>query len=380
MQEFDVILRVAAATVLLTLALLLTRDARRDRVVWFLVPFTLGVCGFLAGNTPNAGLTLPGGSAVLAGLLSGNAAVFLWWFCLSVFDDDFRLGPLELGVGGTWFVIVLLDRGILMSGFAGIGLSWLLVGMGAIMVGHVAYRLLRDVEGDLVEARRGARSFLVAALAALLLVDLGVDVVLGFEWRPQWFTVVQNGAILLVAVQLARWLLRGNAGVLTFRSAGADAVALAGVPIPTSRPAMNAPDARRLRRLRELMEVECVYRDPDLTFATFVAWMGAPEAKVRRLVNQQLGARHFRSFLNAYRIAEARLALADPARADEKMVAIAFDAGFASLASFNRAFKLAEGKPPTEYRAHALSNSGSLDGAPDADGSAEVDQRLKTGF
>ncbi|MEG3192559.1 AraC family transcriptional regulator [Lysobacter sp. D1-1-M9] len=380
MQELDVVLRVAAATLLLVLALLLARDAWRHRIVWFFVPFALGLCGFLAGNTPDAGLTLSGGPAALAGLLSGNAAVFLWWFCLALFDDDFRPGPLALGIGGTWFIIALLDRGILDSGFPGTGLSWVLVGMGVAMVGHLAYRLLRDLEGDLVEARRSARSNLVAAVAMLLLLDLGVDVVLGFDWKPQWFTVAQNAAILLVAARLTGWLLRGDASVLTFRSAGAAAVAPAGVPAPAPRQTGSAPDPRLLCRLNELMVAERIHRDPDLTFAAFVARMGAPEAEVRRLVNQQLGARHFRSFLNAHRVEEARAALADPARANDKMVAIAFDAGFASLASFNRAFKLAEGQAPTGYRADVLRIDRSRDERVDPDGSPEAEQRLRTGF
>lgn len=380
MQELDVLLRVVPATLLLTLALLLVRDARRERVVWFFVPFALGLCGFLAGNTPDAALKLSGVPAVLAGLLSGNAAVLLWWFCLAVFDDDFQPNRLGFGVGGAWFVIVLLDRGILGYRFAEIGLSWVLVGMGAAMAGHVAYRLLCDLDGDLVEARRGARASIVAAFTAILLVDLGVDVALGFEWKPQWFTVAQNAAIFLVAAQLARGLLRGDAGVLAFRSASAQALAPASVPAPASRKTTGAPDARLLCRLDELMVGERVYRDPALTFAVFAARMGAPEAEVRRLVNQRLGGRHFRSFLNAYRVAEARSALANRARANEKMVAIAFDAGFASLASFNRAFKLAEGQSPSEYRARALSIGGARAETLDRDASPKVNPGLETGF
>lgn len=107
--------------------------------------------------------------------------------------------------------------------------------------------------------------------------------------------------------------------------------------------------------------------------------MGAPEAEVRRLVNQELGHRHFRSFLNAYRIADARRVLADPSKADQKMVAIAFDAGFASLASFNRAFKLVEGKPPTEFRAERLASHEAACEKPIERCSAP-EMRLKIGF
>jgi len=43
--------------------------------------------------------------------------------------------------------------------------------------------------------------------------------------------------------------------------------------------------------------------------------------------------------------------LADPARAGDKLIAIALDSGFSSLASFNRAFQTVEGRPPSAFRA-----------------------------
>ena len=353
MQALDVSLRVAGATLLLALAALLLRDARHDRPVPLFFLLALGLSGFLAGNTPDAGLKLPGQAAVLAGIVSGNAVVFLWWFCLAVFDDEFSLGWRELGLGAAWFVVSLLDRGVLRTDFAGSGLSWLLIGVGLGMVAHVVYKLLRDREGDLVEARRTARRTLVIALVALLLSDFGVDVVLGFDWKPQWFTIAQNTAIVLVAAQMGNWLLRTDSRALAFRAVRSDTPSAEASP-PAPRAHAEVPDARLMGRLGELMQSQRIHRDAELSFAAFVARMGAPEAEVRRLINRQLGHRHFRSFLNSYRVAEARDALADPDRSGEKMVAIAFAAGFGSLASFNRAFSLATGLSPTEYRAQTL--------------------------
>lgn len=377
MQEIDVLLRAGAVTLMLALALLLIRDARKGQIVWLFLFFALGVSGFLAGNTPDPGLRLSGAAAGSADLLSGNLAVFLWWFSLAVFDDDFRLDAWKLGVGGAWFTVWLLDRVTALSEPADLALSWAPVGLGLGMVAHLAYRLLRDLKGDLIESRRRARAMFAAVVTALLFVDLGVDVVLGFAWRPQWFTVAQNAAILLVATCTAGWLLRADVGALTFQPSGAGVAAALPAPPPTPRTAAAGSDARLLGRLRELMESERVYRDPDLTIAEFAARMSAPEAKVRSLVNQQLGHRHFRSFLNAYRVAEAREILADPAKAAEKMVTVALDVGFASLASFNRAFKLAEGRPPTEFRNSALSSEPPAQIPPE--GSSQADPALVVG-
>lgn len=386
MQALDVIVRVAAVACLLGLAGLLLRDARHERVARFLLPFALGLCGFLAGNTPDPTLSVAGvfgaGAGAVAGMLSGSAALFLWWFCLAAYDDEFRLGRGHVAVGVAWLAVALADRGLLVPGLGGRGLSWLLVGMAAAMVAHVAWRVLRDRAGDLVKARRDGRRPLVAALLALLGTDLAVDVVLGFGWKPQAFTLAQNTAILLLAVHLGRRLLRADAAALAYATPVA-----ARVPVPApgsggtmvraqatpdvppepthgvagaddgacdagadAAPAPMAPDARLLARLHALMTVERIHRDPGLTFAAFAARMQAPEPEVRRLVNHHLGARHFRSFLNSYRIAEACEALADPQRAGRKMIAIAHESGFASLASFNRAFRLAMDMSPTDYR------------------------------
>lgn len=375
-QALDVITRVGAASSLVGLALLLLRDGSRERVVWLFLLLVLCLCGFLAGNTPEPSLALSGGPATLARLFSGSAALFLWLFALAVFDDDFRLAPpylgvgggggVGVGVGGVWLGVMLFDR-MVATGRADELFTWVLIAMATGMVGHIGFRLIRDLEGDLVEARRNARAILAGTLAVMLLVDVGVDVLFGFAWKEHWFAIAQNGALLLLAALLANWLLTARVATLTFRVVGSEDAAPVAAWNAAAAPVPVDPDARLRRRLRALIESERIYRDPELTFSAFVRRMAAPEADVRRLINERLGHGHFRNFLNAYRVDEARRVLADPANADRKLVAVAFDSGFASLASFNRAFKLAEGRTPTEFR------NGSIgDGGPAVMGSAST--------
>lgn len=351
-------------------AAILLRGRRASLLPWLFLLLAAGLSGFLAGNTGFPVLVLSGPAAAAASLLSGCAAAFVWWFCLAIFDDDFRLGRFAWGVGALWIIVAILDRGArLFPGFPDLELSRGLIVIAAGMVAHLAWHLLRDREGDLVESRRRARWWLVAILATLLLVDVGVDLVMGFEWKPPWFALLQNAAIGAFAAFMARWLLRVDLDALQFRAAPASADGRSGpvaTPVPavavltpaasTAGPGANVQDAaeaRLLRRLHDLVEVERIHRDPALTFADFARRMGAPEPAVRRLVNQTLGHRHFRTFLNAYRVADARAALADPARSRQKLIAIAFDCGFSSLASFNRAFKDIVGRAPSEFRADA---------------------------
>lgn len=334
-SQLDVIVRVAGATLLLLLTILLARDPRTRRVAVYFAPMAVCLLGFLAGNTPDPSLRLSGPLGTVGALIAGYAAAFLWWFCLASFDPLFRPHGGVLAAGLAWLIIASADRGLLGPGLESRGLSWALITLGLGMLGYLAWRLVRDRAGDLVDESRRARVLVVLLLASQLAADFVVDLVMGLDWGPHGFTILQNAAFLAFAAWLALRLL----------PAPADAAARA--PSPSHAP---AEETRLIERLRVLVEVEKIHLAPDLDFADVVRRMGAPERTVRRLINHRLGHDHFRAFLNACRVAEAKRLLADPTRADDKLIAIALDSGFASLASFNRAFQAVEGRPPSAFR------------------------------
>lgn len=346
-EQIDVIVRVASVTVLLQLATVLIRDAWRQRPVWFFLPLALCLCGFIAGNSSEPVLKLEGSIAAIAHLLSGYTAIFLWWFCLSTFDLEYRPQWAELTVGAVWFVLATADRGLLGPDLADKGLSWLLIAIGFGIVAHLGWRIIRDRDGDLIEARREARIMVVVLLAGQLLVSLSVDLAFGFAWRPPIYTIGQNAAILGFGIWLSTFLLRADLGAFLF-------CVRVGRPIAATEIVRKDEFADKEQvlseRLRKLIEVDRIHLDPNLTFGEFAQRMGASERSVRVLVNHRLGHDHFRAFLNVYRMQEARRLLRDPKRAGDKLVAIAFDSGFASLASFNRVFQASEGRTPSQYR------------------------------
>ena len=102
------------------------------------------------------------------------------------------------------------------------------------------------------------------------------------------------------------------------------------------------------------MTTDRAYRQDGLTIGNLAQRLGLPEYRLRRLINQALGYRNFNSFVNRYRIAEVKAALADPGQAEVPVLTIALDAGFSSLGPFNRAFKAETGVTPSEYRRLAL--------------------------
>lgn len=97
-----------------------------------------------------------------------------------------------------------------------------------------------------------------------------------------------------------------------------------------------------------------LWTQEGLTIGELAAKLGAPEHRLRRLINDQLGYRNFASFINAHRIEEAKRLFADPDHARKTVSSIAFDLGFGSLGPFNRAFREATGLSPTEWRSQAL--------------------------
>lgn len=108
-------------------------------------------------------------------------------------------------------------------------------------------------------------------------------------------------------------------------------------------------DEEKIARLKNIMETK-IYREHDLNIGMLADKSGIHEYQLRMLINQSLGYRNFREFLNSYRLEQVQSALSDPVFDSETITTIAFDSGFNSIPSFNRVFKAQFGVAPTEYR------------------------------
>jgi AraC-like DNA-binding protein len=349
LAQLDVSVRLGGIATILLVAWLLFRQ-RRDvgLPASLFLPLAICLTGFLIGNTPDPSLRLTGTAAAIAHFVSGCTVVFLWWFCLACFDTQFRPRDGVLATGVFWFVLATIVR---VAGLSVPALSYTLVGLGFGIVSHLVWRLYSERDGDLIQKRYNARAMVALLLGGQLLIDLTVDLIFGFGWRPLAFAMAQNVAILAFVLWLARQVFEVRSGVLSFGGGYAPAADVVEAPAVLSE---------LRQRLMKLIEQDRLHLDPDLTFATFVDRMNAPERTVRKLVNHELGFDHFRSFLNHYRLEEARRLLADPARAQDKLIAIALDSGFGSLPSFNRVFRAAEACTPSEYKEAALSGRAPL--------------------
>jgi AraC-like DNA-binding protein len=102
-------------------------------------------------------------------------------------------------------------------------------------------------------------------------------------------------------------------------------------------------------RLLELMEREKPFLDPEIALPKLAQTLEIPTAHLSQVINDLLG-RNFYEFINHYRVEEAKRRLAMPDGGREKLITVALDCGFNSVATFNRVFKELAGRTPSEYR------------------------------
>jgi AraC-like DNA-binding protein len=102
-------------------------------------------------------------------------------------------------------------------------------------------------------------------------------------------------------------------------------------------------------RLLDLMEREKSFLDPEITLPKLAQILDIPVAHLSRVINDLLG-RNFYEFINHYRVEAAKRRLAMPEAGRGKLIAVALDCGFNSVATFNRVFKEMAGRTPSEYR------------------------------
>jgi AraC-like DNA-binding protein len=121
-------------------------------------------------------------------------------------------------------------------------------------------------------------------------------------------------------------------------------------PVARPKPPLQDVNPLLLRRLKQLMTEECIFRQEGVTIGALASRLSVPEERLRRAINEGLKHRNFNAFINHYRLEDAKTALSDPSQHEVPVLTIAMDAGFQSLGPFNRAFKADTGMTPTEYR------------------------------
>ncbi|MEG8043590.1 helix-turn-helix domain-containing protein [Sphingomonas faeni] len=284
--------------------------------------------------------------------LSSSAAIPLFWlFARAWFDDAFRAKPIDLVLAAA-FLCCTTYASLQGRGLAAPieGLDVLIYAAGMAFAIHAQWLAWRNRQGDLVEARRQARSIFVVSIGLIILWLLGSEIV-GRATGELAVSGMASAAGLFMGAFVITALLFGLRHPEIFPIAVAGPV---GGEVPVTAPVPEPLDATLEHALARMMTEDRAYRDPDLTIGGIAARVDTPEYRVRRHINGGLGYRNVSDYLNEHRIAEVRSALADPSQADVPILTIAMDAGFGSLVMFNRVFKDRLGETPSAFRRRHL--------------------------
>jgi AraC-like DNA-binding protein len=102
------------------------------------------------------------------------------------------------------------------------------------------------------------------------------------------------------------------------------------------------------QKVKSLVEDEKLYAEPELTLSSLAKKMSTNTSVLSRVINQGFNA-SFNDFINEYRINAVKEKLQSGEQKTQTLLGIAYDCGFNSKATFNRAFKKTTGLSPKEW-------------------------------
>lgn len=100
--------------------------------------------------------------------------------------------------------------------------------------------------------------------------------------------------------------------------------------------------------LQQAMEKDKLYLDPELTITGLAAHIGVPPKTLSAVLNQGL-QKGFSEYVNAWRVEAVKQMILDPGNRNMTITGIAYDCGFNSQPTFQRAFKAVTGQTPRDF-------------------------------
>ncbi len=353
----------------ITLSILLLLRQRRKWSVqeWLFCLFLSGVVAYLLAPALEDHW-LQSAQVVWENTLPG----MFWLFCGSIFNDRFRLTRWNVSIVALTIVLPAFAR--IMSKF-GLELPyWLFIAIPQmiefILIAAALFVVLQSWKDDLIEMRRDLRIWFCSIAGVYIFATIAVREVLfpGASWWAEWQYIPVSVICLVINVLLLQY----RSGLMHYEAAQKKTTQrfevetnsvlseTAGAPkTAIVSETVEVPDDV-IARLNQLMLEEHIYREMGLTIGQVAERLELPEYKLRKMINAGLGYRNFNDYLNGFRIKEAGERLASPEQANEAVLNIALDTGFRSLSSFNKAFREAYGRTPTEYRKQKLTDSEDL--------------------
>ncbi|MEP3225868.1 MAG: helix-turn-helix domain-containing protein [Parasphingorhabdus sp.] len=323
---------------LMIIAVLLVSRTRRD-LKFSLLGVLISAMAYLINSSSILAPPLPWRYPI--DFLSVSTTVWAWIFAHQLFERRIAK-PLFVAIPALLILLWVIA-------FSSSNWHWLtFYAIRFLSLGLVIHLIIIALTGradDLIEKRRRIRTFLP------IFVGLQVGAVLSYEL---FFGATDNdpGISAINAMLILLLVIGAGMAVLT---AEEDLFSKPAADPQQARPLLNLSPSETVLHDKLIAAMdEGSFRTPSLTIAILAAQLDTPEHRLRALINKQLGHRNFSSFLNGYRITEAKEKLADRTMVDLPILTIAMDLGYGSLAPFNRAFRSETGQTPSDFRKSAI--------------------------
>lgn len=101
-------------------------------------------------------------------------------------------------------------------------------------------------------------------------------------------------------------------------------------------------------KIEDVLLTEKLYQNPELTLTDIAKKLNTNAAVISKAINQGFKM-NFNDLINNYRVEAVKKMLEQGEQKKSTLLGIAFDCGFNSKATFNRAFKKNSGISPKEY-------------------------------
>ncbi len=101
-------------------------------------------------------------------------------------------------------------------------------------------------------------------------------------------------------------------------------------------------------KTERLIVTEALFKNPELTLGILAKKLQTNASFLSKVINNGFGV-NFNDFINGFRVREVKTLLAEPANLNITIMSLAYEAGFNSKATFNRAFKKLTGQNPKDF-------------------------------
>ena len=186
----------------------------------------------------------------------------------------------------------------------------------------------------------------------LLAISLGILALFGFrlwEWfhgemayKTDWYGYMALAVLSWYIVNKGYYVRSKQLYRLDFVPA---------VSLPVAEPGIS-PSTGEQDRWREeldrLMKTARPYLQPELSLAELATLLGTNKTVLSKVINSSYGE-HFNDYINRYRVDQFIETIKKGAHDELTFLSIAYDCGFNSKATFNRAFKKVTGKTPKAF-------------------------------